>query len=477
MNISDMMRRFARNPSEYREHLIVDVDGAPKRFGEVMDDWQREDFASLDPGLLRCLGRSQEPSPKMRAYFERARGSSKTTDISVTACYLLAFAPRVLKTYAFAADRDQAALLKDACHRLTRLNPWLRDILQVDAKGVKNVACDHPGEGSTLSIETSDVGSSYGLLADAIFYDEICHWSEAGAALWASILSTVAKRRSCLLVGISNAGFIDTWQHDLREAIKDDPAWVFSRKEGPASWISEEALEEQRRLLPASQFSRLWKNEWSSGDAEPALAPADIAAAFRTPCELEMFGSEPSYNFVAGLDLGISRDHVGLVVLAVRKNEDRDDTSQLRLAHVRRWAPPKGHKIDLMAVEDEIRRVAQQFDSVFGIDPWQAELLAQRLSFDGIEVRHVTPTSKTLRDQATKLREVFMDRRIQLYDREGLREDIERLQIAETSYGFRLLSPRDRKRGHGDVASALCNALSIAGEITGADAPRIAQVF
>ncbi|QDV87163.1 hypothetical protein [Planctomycetes bacterium TBK1r] len=463
-----LYRRFSQDPAAYRESLVVDVDGRPKRFGEVMDDWQRRDFEALDPSVLRCLNRWKGDAPPMRAYFERARGASKTTDIAVMACYLLAFAPRVLRTYAFACDRDQAGLLRDACERLIRLNPWLGKILEVKkGVGVVNVAVDHPGFGSTLSIETSDVGSSYGLLADAIFFDEITHWTESAEALWASILSTVAKRASCVLVGISNAGFVDTWQHRLYEAISADPAWIFSRKDGPASWIADSALEEQRRLLPNSAYRRLWWNEWSAGEVEPALCPTDVAAAFSRRL-VPLFGSEPCWGYVAGLDLGVSRDHSGLVVLAVRRNEYRDDTDQIRLAYARRWRPPKGMKVDLMEVEEDLRECVDRFGCSVAVDPWQAELLGQRLSFDGVNVESIAPTAKALREMATKLREIFTDRRIKLSDVDGLRSDIERLTLVETAYGFRLRSPRD-KRGHGDLASALCLALVASDEITAAD--------
>ena len=40
--------RYASSPSDFRADLIVDVDGIARRFGDVMDNWQRADFAAID---------------------------------------------------------------------------------------------------------------------------------------------------------------------------------------------------------------------------------------------------------------------------------------------------------------------------------------------------------------------------------------------------------------------------------------------
>ena len=77
-----------------------------------------------------------------------ARGHSKTTDIAVCA-WAMAFATRPLKGYAYAADKDQAQLLRQAMQTLVRLNDWLGSILSVDAHSVLNTGRPQPGEGGT----------------------------------------------------------------------------------------------------------------------------------------------------------------------------------------------------------------------------------------------------------------------------------------------------------------------------------------
>ena len=92
-------------------------------------------------------------------------------------------------------------------------------------------------------------------------------------------MSSVAKRKDCMMLCISNAGFVDSWQWQLRERVRQDPDWYFNALAGPqASWISEKILDEQRRLLPNIAFERLWNNVWSSGGGD--ALPEELAAFF-----------------------------------------------------------------------------------------------------------------------------------------------------------------------------------------------------
>ena len=45
---SKTYQRYAADPAAFRADLIVDVDGVARKFGTVMDGWQRADFAALD---------------------------------------------------------------------------------------------------------------------------------------------------------------------------------------------------------------------------------------------------------------------------------------------------------------------------------------------------------------------------------------------------------------------------------------------
>ena len=472
--------KYAADPSAFRADLIVDVDGVARRFGDVQDDWQRSDFAALDPALMRCNGRSDDDDAKSRAYIERPRGHSKTTDLAVTCCWAMSFATRPLKGYAFAADRDQSALLKDAMATIVRLNPWLAEILDVQKNLVLNIAAGHPGAESRLEIFASDVASSYGILPDFIIADELTHWAGDGS-LWHSLISSAAKRSNCLLVVISNAGFADSWQWSVRESARTDESWIFSRLEGPqASWLTPDRLAEQRRMLPAVAYARLWENQWSSGGGD-ALSPTDIEAAFRDDLQ-PMADREKGWLFCAGVDLGLTRDGAAVVVLAVPEG---GKAGRIRLAHSRLWRPTLGKKINLLDVEKHILDLDEQFGlEQVGFDPWQAEHMAQTLEADSGRrrrnqrrlhnaepwMREIPPVAGNLREQATLTIECFQDRRLHFFPCEPLRRDLLKLRVEEKSYGVRLTSPRDGD-GHGDTFSAFGLALLVAHELAGKKTP------
>jgi hypothetical protein len=454
-------RRYAADPAAFRADLLIDVDGVARRFGSVQDEWQRQDFAALDPALRRAAGRGKGDA-KGRAYLERPRGHSKTTDLAIIACWALAFSTRPLRGYCYAADKDQARLLRDAMLTLIRLNPWLAEILSVETHRIVNFASDHPGEGGSLTIETSDVGSSYGILPDLIIADELVHWTGDGS-LWHSLLSSAAKRRNCLLVVISNAGFVDSWAWKVREAARTDPDWFFSRLDGPrASWLPPDRLAEQRRMLPAVAYARLWENQWSTGGGD-ALLPNDIEAAFDSGLS-PMTGNERGYSFVAGVDLGLTRDCSAVVALGVKR--EGDSVGKIRLAAAKLWNP-RFARVSLVEVERELRDLHARFDlNDIRYDPWQAEHLAQRLRLDGFPMNEVSPTGGNLQSMATAVIESFTDRRLELYPCAELKRDLMKLRVEERSYGFRLVAPRD-ETGHGDTGTAFALALLAAIEIAG----------
>lgn len=260
-----ILKAMQADPAEFRQQLLIDADAGPVRLGDVLDDWQREDFAALDPACRRVAG--QNVAVRFyRAWLERARGHSKTLDISVLVLWMLFASARKLSGIVAAADKDQAKLIRDAIDRLVRLNPWLARYISIQQYSVKNT---HTG--SELRILSSDAMTSYGQTPDFIVCDELTHWR--GSELWESLFSAAAKRANCLLLAILNSGFRDSWQWPIREAVRSDPDWYFCRLDGPvASWMSEPKLAEQERLLPPKAFRRLWLNVWSDGAGDALSA-------------------------------------------------------------------------------------------------------------------------------------------------------------------------------------------------------------
>lgn len=482
---AQQLKTFATDPAAFRQSLLIDADSGPQHFGDVADHWQRQDFAALDPAWLSMAGRG--PAPKhRRAWYERPRGHSKTTDIAVQVLWGLAFAPHQVSGVVAAVDRQQARLLRNGIDKLVRMNSWLASVIDIQRSLIRNVRT-----ASELEVISSDAPASYGRTPSFVVCDELCHWGSRD--LWDSLVSASAKRRDCVLVVISNAGFSESWQWDVRETIRLDAGWYFNALDGPkASWITQDRLDQQRRLLPDPVFRRLWLNEWSSGSGD-ALQADDIDAAIT---QTGPMSPARGWRFVAGLDLGVSRDHSALAVVGrhggyreerppeqkprsnlsaalldlgfVQPPNDNDSdpeyiqhpaTHRLRLANIASWKPPRKGKIDLQAVENAVLSAYQRY-ALDGVcyDPHQAAFMAQRLRRAGVRMIEVPFTGNNLQDMASELLEQFNSRNIDLYPEQTLLQELRTLRIVERAYGFRLEAPRSAE-GHGDRATAFALAV------------------
>lgn len=483
MNASQLQHAFANGVHAMATNLAIDTPEGTVRLGEVLNDFQREFFTAIDPALKRLAGHGGGGC--QRFYEERPRGHSKSTDLAVVITWVLVACRRKINGIGAAADKDQAKLLRDSVENLVRCNPILGELLDVQAFKITN---KHTG--STFEIISSDASSSYGLTPHLIVADELCHWAKPD--LWHSLLSSAAKRSDCVVCCISNAGWKATEWWELREAIRVDPDWRFARLDGPvASWIDQKHLAEQKRLLPPKVFARLWLNQWADG-AGDALEGSDIEAAFTLPGPLAK--PERGWSYTAGLDVGLARDHTALAIVGRhvgysepvrRKKPVRSTTAaalvelgiwqeqepptewkhfpgsgRLKLARLQVWKPSNGSRVDLQLVESAIRDYAKLFalHSV-SFDPWQAEMLAQRLATAGIYCEACHFTAANLQTMATATLDAFRERQLSLYPDDQLNADLRSLRVVEKGYGYRLESPRSAGGGHGDTATALAIAL------------------
>lgn len=461
------LAKLQSDPAAFRSALLIDTDAGPRPLGDCMDDWQRKDFEALDSGWQRAVLGTKHKAKYQRGWLERPRGHSKSLDLGIMAAWALFASRRRLSGIAAAGDLDQARLLRDAIGKLVYVNPWLSSILEVQNYRVINTRTE-----STLEIISSDAKTSYGLTPDFVVADEVVHWKNRD--LFDSLISSAAKRSTCMFVVITNAGLSDDWVWKTREVVRNDPTWYFSRLDGPmASWITPDRLAEQERLLPNIAYRRLWLNEWTSGGGD-ALTEEDINYAFSTGLQRQSL-PQSGYQYVAGLDLGVSRDASALCVLGIVRGADGH--GRIRLADMQIWLPRKGQKVQLSDIELALIDSHKKFNlKQINYDSWQATHLAQRLQSSGLgrignkkaslPMMEVPPTGQNLQRQATVVLESFNDRRVELFHDADLKRDLHRLRVEERSYGFRLTSPRD-EHGHGDAASAFCLAMLAASDLAG----------
>ena len=447
-NPQAMLTRMATDPEFYRSQLNIEVSGDVVRYADVGTGWQDADFRAMDPAWLRCVGRTKGEVIPMRAWLERCRGASKTGDLAVMVCWALYFATFPLRLISASGDKDQAKLLRDAIRRLCELNPWLGDALEVQQYIIRNKL-----NGSELEVLSSDAATGYGKLVDGILVDEIGNWSNTDQAqhFWYVVSSTLTKKQNCLCVAITNAGRVDSWQWEIREAIREDRNWYFHQLSTVPEWITEAQLAEQKRLLPLNVYARLWDNKWSSG-TDSGLSPADVEACTLLVSEQDRRSHDYDL-YVAACDLGWRHDRTGLIVLAVRPG-------RIALAYAESWLPQDyGGELPLSVVEAELIKVNQRFSlDQLVFDPREATGLSQRLTDKGLPCARMNLAPDVQNDMAKLFLQIFNQRVVLLYPHAELIRDLLSMEVVDRTVGLKLQAARTAG-GHSDLGFSFAMAV------------------
>ena len=474
------LQQLASDPLLFFEQLRISSAHGDAMFGDVMADFQRERFEQLAPALLAV--RAGETPPIGKFFWDATKGASKDSDLACAVLYLLAFAPRPLTIQVGAADKDQADELKKAAVDILRLNSWLAELVEAKGFSLRNRMTE-----STCEIIAADVAGSHGARPDVLILNELSHIQKKEFA--ENLLDNATKVPRGLVCIATNAGWESTWQHEWRERARQSDRWSFHQYAQPAPWLSADDIDEAKLRNPANRQARLFHGKWLAENEGDFLSAEVIARAVTldgpTP------EAERGWIHALGCDLGVTHDASAIVVVArhvgwleererrqirtsttaalvdcgiVEPNEETESiwhegTGRLRVCAVRRWKAEQGQRVSIAGVERAIERMHARYNLCeAAIDPWQAELLVERLDAKGIPTRRVPFTSASLQDMAVGLLEAFTENQIALFDDEHLLADLKRLRVVDRAAGIRTIAPRD-KSGHGDVATSLSLAL------------------
>jgi hypothetical protein len=445
---------FRQWKKEAEKHFLIFARGlrikaqvGPRRLDAVIADFQMETFEALAPNL-EAVRERQMPANR-RFWIERTKKASKDGDLAIIVTWLIAFPREPLYGQIGAADRDQAGIVRDRVSDLLFYNEWLNEHMELVGNEIRSKKLRPDGKPlAKFDIRSSDVAGAHGGTPDVLIINELSHITKFEFA--ENMMDNADGVAQGIQIIATNAGYKGTKAWTWRKAFTKSPLWKLFVLDRPAPWHGEDNIAEARRRNTRSRFLRLWKGIWVTGGGD-AFDEEAIEDAFCRQGPLA--GPEKGWQYVAGLDLGVSRDHAGLVVVGVS-----DQLKKIRLAAMRRWDPKtfEGGKVDLRVVRKDVIHLMKQFRVTRLIyDPHQAVLLAQDCKAV-VRTVEMAFTPKNLNDMANSMKQLVEQRRWELYDTDNgqLRGDFAKFSIVEKSYGYRLEATKDED-GHADVGTAL----------------------
>jgi phage terminase large subunit-like protein len=308
---------------------------------------------------------------------------------------------------------------------------------------VENYKATVNHSGAALRIMSADGASAFGLTPHMVIVDEFAQWptTPGPRRLWQAILSAVPKVSGARLVILTTAGDPAHPAHKVLVDAKSSPRWRVHEVPGPVPWISAEALAEQQRLLPESQYRRLHLNQWVT--AEDSLVDGeDLAACVALDGPVD---PRPGVAYRIGVDLGLKNDRTAVAVCHL-------GGVAVVLDRLLVFQGTRRHPVRLDDVEEAVFEAARRYNGArVHLDPWQAVGLGQRLARRGVRVDEYTFSAQSVGRLASTLFRLLRDRHVALPDDEALLDELANVRLRETSPGVLRMEHDPDK--HDDVRS------------------------
>lgn len=438
--------------------ILIESAGKPRIFENVAALFQRKFFEDITPHIedLR-IGKI----PDMRRFWvERTKKSSKDADLAIIVLWLLAFPKRPFFGQIGAVDTEQAGVLKDRVSHLIEYNTWLNGYVELVQNEIRSKVKMANGKDplAKIKVMSADVGGAHGGTPDLLIINELSHIAKWEFA--SNLFDNADGVPHGMVIIATNAGFKGTPAHVWRNNAITSDNWSVHVWDKPAPWHSKATIEDAKKRNILSRYLRLWQGRWVSGRGG-AVSEEAIDKAFNHELSHPLTAPERGWEYVMGVDLGVSHDHSAIAVIGISHT-----LQLLRLVYWKAWEPSSTtREVNLMDVEEACIAVYKMFEvkRIF-YDPFQAVLLSQRLKRLGINCKEMTFSKPSnLIAMASAFVQAMDAKKLICYDDEDgrLRRDFGRFEIVEKSYGFRLESVSD-EFGHADVGTAVVIALPYA---------------
>lgn len=389
-----------------------------RRWGEVAHPFQIKDArAVLD----------QSPAAPRRHWWGRARGMSKTSDLSGVGCAaLLEQLSPLSRSYAYAADREQAGLLLESATGFVTRTPELSG-LTVGAGSVSNSRT-----GAQLIVQAADDAGAFGQRPHMTLVDEFGIWptSRKHRGLWTAVVSALPKVPGSRLVVLSMGGDPSHPAFKVLERARASDAWNVSEQEGPCPWWTEDDIAEVRAdLATDTDYQRLVLGQWVEGEGRLTTLD-DVRACIGHEGPLPF---EQGQRYVMALDIGLVNDRT---VLTVTHAERFDDATVVVLDRIEVWEGSRAHPVDLGSVEASIVECWLAYGRpTLVFDPHQAAATTQRLRKRGVRVEAYQFTQQSIGRLAATLYQLLAGRLLDLPDDEALVDELAAARIEERAAG------------------------------------------
>lgn len=391
------------------------------------------------------------------------RGQGKTTLMAAIALHHLITVPQAA-VYCAASSREQARILYEAAAMFARE----LDHPNIVVRHLELRFCDDPGEPNVFSrhlrVLAADAPKLHGLTPSLAIIDEL--HAHPDDEVYLALRTASLKRPESRLITISTAGqgadsplgrlraralgqpdvvrrgaFTDARGPTLRmlewSVPEDDdltPARV--KKANPASWISTQALRDQREAVAEVAYRRYHCNQWT------AQVGAWLPAGTWQACAGEVEFT-PGERIWVGVDVGGERSASAVVYV----NEDLH-------VGVETWTGDAA----VLEVAAFVAELAEQYEIVEAVfDPWRAGQMAQEWEERGIPAVAFPQSDSRMIPACERLYDAIVHGRIVHPDDPDLNAHVHAAVARHSRRGWRLDKP-DRSTNI-DAAVALAMAL------------------
>lgn len=448
----------------YLDSVVINSH-PPARFSEVAEWWQWDIVRMKYDAVQELAGFiPYDPARPRRFLSVLPRGHDKSSLEGRIANFLLCFSRQRIDGKIVAADWDQGMLIYEKMEEEAKLNPWFGHLLDFQKKG------RIVGPSGVIEIVPADAGGSYGFTSNLYILDEITHWpSSAGGVnnVYKAVITGTGKVPGTIVVGITNAGILKSWQHELvYENAKSSALWrVFDNGGRPgqlASWMTPEVVEEIARSVPKLEARRVLYNEWvDMAVASEFLDALDVALVVRPDARPHKMAM-PGYSYCVGVDYGPYKDRTVLCVCHL---------DFLRNVVVDKFVVLRGDKSKGLAGEVQIADIEKCMEELnelykpksWSIDPYQMVNTCQKYEKKHWPIVRVEPRGgNAAKVMANFLRSIVAEHRLivspEVNACEGIESFVDELKALVTQYnrlGYRFVNSKD---SHDDRAVTVASA-------------------